>query len=176
MKETLDIFFKQNNLLMVAKKYSKNSDLAGDMVSELYLYLLSKNEDFIKQMYNDGVLFKYSCKILYYSWNSPTSPFYIKYKSSKTVEINENIIKEAEDLQRSFDSFFWIEKIDEKEKEIIKKKNRFPVETRLLSEYIKLKSCRAVGKELNISYRTVAHIIKQIVEEIKNENISHNKS
>ena len=69
-QEILKSLFSTKEIERVAKKYCNNSDMYGDLVSELYLALEKKEDEFFDRVKGRD-LFLYCCGILYYSWNSP---------------------------------------------------------------------------------------------------------
>ncbi len=66
-------------------------DLKYDLIQEVYLILLEKDENKIIDSYINNKLLNYVKRIIYLTINSKTSPFYfkyLKYNQNKT-EINE---------------------------------------------------------------------------------------
>lgn len=54
-----------------------------DLKQDIYLELLTKNQDFIKRLYEDGKLKYYIIKMISNNIKSNTSPYYYKYKKYK---------------------------------------------------------------------------------------------
>lgn len=145
-----------------AFKIAKGNDLYRDCLSELILVLGEMDEVRLIELNNNKQLVPYCCKVIYLSFNSPTSPFYKKYiKPELSDEIQDYSIDELgliniEELEAS------IVKLEE---EISKK--RFPSEVRLFELYKELGSYRAVAKKVNIPVMTVFYIIEGFKQEIK---------
>lgn len=150
-----------SDLERYAFKVSKGNDLWKDSISELVISLYEMDEEKLISLFNRGELAPYCYKILWFSFNSESSPFYRKYiKPEQTSElINYDLEFEEVDVEviRGF--------INSLEAEISKK--RFPSEVRLFELYSELGSYRAVAKKVNLPVMTCFYIIEGFKNEIK---------
>lgn len=162
-QEILKSLFSTKEIERVAKKYCNNSDMYGDLVSELYLTLEKKEDDFFDRVKGRD-LFLYCCGILYYSWNSPRSDFYRKYRNTNFVELKGINLADTKEVEDTFCFAYWMDKI--KSNSVITDNNSL-VKVRVFEKYLELKSYRKVGKEFNIPFKTVEYIVKMFVNDIK---------
>lgn len=157
-------------VISFAKKITSGNDLYHDIISETVIYIATLPEDKRKAINN---LKSYFCKVIFFSWNSPSSPFYKKYRNDRSEFLYDLPYEECEEKEEKlFDSVKIKNRILILEKEIAKK--RYPTEIRLLDLYLKLKSYRAVSKEVDIPVKSVHYQIKKIILQIKNEDTSNN--
>jgi hypothetical protein len=155
--------FENKEIYRIAKKYCNYDNLHGDLISELYITLQNKEDAFFKRL-DKKQLFLYCCGILYFSWNSPTSPFYKKYRAFQYSELKGVDLANAEEDKDTFCVAYWIDKIN---KNSTITDNNSLVKVRVFEKYLELKSYRKVGAEFNIPFKTVAYIVKMFVNDIK---------
>lgn len=156
------------DIISYAKKTCKGNDMYKDILSELYLYLYDKDEEWLKELNDGNKLFYYAIKIVYLSWNSPTSPFYKKYRNTEHDDVFCPFLADDETPEENkFDTQKWFDRFEQDEDEISKK--RFPVETRLIKLYIQYGSYRKVAKEVGIPHTTVCSVVTNYVKKLKNE-------
>lgn len=151
-----------NELKAYAFKQSKGNDLWNDCLSEMVLCLYDMDEDRFKRLSESGEITPYCYKIIYLSFNSPTSPFYKKYiKAEQSDEFLGQELFEYDEINVDEIKGF----ISSLEVEISKK--RFPAEVRLFELYCELGSYRAVAKKVNLPVMTCFYIIEGFKTEIK---------
>jgi DNA-directed RNA polymerase specialized sigma24 family protein len=138
-----------------AYKVAKGNDLYRDIVSDVLLYLYDlPSEKFDK--IND--LKSYVCKMIYFSWNSATSPFYRKYRLDNDFKVKENVIFEEDAITKELEQI-----------EMRISKKRYPTEVRLFELYVELGTYRAVSEALGIPLKSVHYQVKKVIEEMKNK-------
>lgn len=180
-----------------AFKIAKGNDLYRDCLSELILVLGEMDEGRLIELNNNKQLVPYCCKVIYLSFNSPTSPFYKKYikpellsKYNKRGFVIDNYAKNFVHFYDSTDdddnwiylglrsnienipnedSKFTVEDLESCILNLEEEisKKRFPSEVRLFELYKELGSYRAVAKKVNIPVMTVFYIIEGFKQEIK---------
>ncbi len=139
-----------------AKAIFKHNDLWQDAFSDVIVQLYDMPEKDIIEMNDRGVLFHYCYRILWLSYNSPTSPFYKKYLKSELPYTPENT-----------DGFRFCEAyINDRLHELEKKAKSYPVEVKLFRLYMQFKSYGKVSKETGIPAKTIYNIIKRLKEQI----------
>lgn len=136
-----------------AKKVSKGNDLYKDIVSDVFIYLYELPIEKFNKI-ND--LKSYVCKMIYFSWNSPTSPLFAKYRKDNDYKLVERTECESTELMNE------IEKI-----ECRISKTRYPVEVKLFELYVELGTYRAVADAVGISVRGAYQQIQKVISEIK---------
>jgi len=169
-EKILKEIFSNKGIQAYAKKVCNGDDFHNDLVQELYIYLNDKDENLIVDMYNKKTIYFYIFRIMYYSWNSATSPFYKKYKATNYNELKHFEISDNEPQIESdmFDYAKWINKIEYDIKESWYN-NKVHTEGVLMLKYLELGSYREVEKEMGISYRTVQSIVQRYAKKLKDE-------
>jgi DNA-directed RNA polymerase specialized sigma24 family protein len=134
-------------------KVAKGNDLHRDIVSEIIIYLSDlENEKF--NAIND--LKSYVCKMIYFSWNSPTSPFYRKYRGDNDYTHTEPSCTIEDSATQEL--FLIEERIS---------KFRYPTEVRLFQLYVEIGNYRDVAKLVGLPKSTVFNLIKQVRMEMR---------
>lgn len=138
-----------------AYKVSKGNDLYKDIVSEALIYLYDlDNEKF--NLIDD--LKSYVCKMIYLSWNSPTSPFYRKFRNDNDTNYKEVGYENTDSI---------LEDLDVLEDDISKSKNRMAFEVRLFKMYAEMGSYRKVAERVDIPTMTVYKLVNSVREKMK---------
>lgn len=162
----ISLLFSDKTIYNYAYKVAKGNDLYKDIVSEIIIYFYELSvEDFEK--IKD--LKSYACKMIYYSWNSATSPFYKKYKNDRDFTLKDVFLLDEEDEKESnhIDIIEFKKELTQIEKNISQK--RFPCEVRLCELYLEMKSYRAVANLLGIPATTVHYQVNKVISEMKNK-------
>lgn len=148
--------FNNSQLKSYAFKVSKGNSLRDDIISEMIISLNEMNDEKLYRLYDNKELINYCYKIIWLSWNSATSPFYIKYikENKQDFIVSETKKKYCEAL--IFDEL--------KEMEI--KMQRFPTEIKVFEIYLKLGSLREVAKETGIPHTTVQYLVNRVKSEL----------
>lgn len=170
MKEQiLKELFQNQKIYTYAKKTCGGDDFLNDLVQELYLYLYDKDEAFIIDLSNKGALLFYSYRIMYYSWNSPTSPFYRKFRNTNFNQLTEiGYIDDRTPEEDIFDYTKWINKIESDIKDSWYN-GKVHTEGVLMLKYLELGSYREVAKEMDIPHTTVQAIVQRYAKKLKDE-------
>ena len=167
--QILKDLFKGEGLRRYAYKVCGGDDFHNDLIQEIYLYLIDRDEDFIVGLHERKELSIYVCRMMYYSWNSPTAPFYKKYRSNTFEELKG--VEKEDEKQIEVDMFDypkWINKIEADIKESWYN-GKVHTEGVLMLKYLELGSYREVEKEMGISYRTVQSIVQRYAKKLKDE-------
>jgi DNA-directed RNA polymerase specialized sigma24 family protein len=136
-----------------AFKVAKGNDLYKDIVSEILIYLYDLPQDKFDKI-ND--LKSYVCKMIYFSWNSSTSPFYKKFRNDNDYKIKEDVSFELDDATEELEQI-----------EIRMSKKKYPIDIRLFELYTELGTYRAVGNVLGLPHRNIHYRIQKVIEEMK---------
>lgn len=169
-QKILERLFSDNKLTTYAKRLCGNNDLSNDLIQELYIYLNDKEDCFIIELNDKRELFFYSYRIMYYSWSSPTSPFYRKFKNTQYSDIKDMGVRmdiEAEECDL-FDYAKWINKIESDVKNGWYN-GKVHTEGVLMLKYLELGSYREVAKEMDIPHTTVQYIVQKYAKKLKDE-------
>jgi RNA polymerase sigma factor (sigma-70 family) len=145
---------------------TKNHQHTDDLISDLILDLLEKNNDFITELLHQGKVQHYLIKSAYIQYNSSTSPFYLKYRKQVFGELPDDIeIEETQEIHQD------TEKLVRDVKLYI---GNLPVYERTLAErnIIDGKSQREISKMYSINR---VHITKDINNIKRNIRVSFNK-
>jgi RNA polymerase sigma factor (sigma-70 family) len=145
---------------------TKNHQHTDDLISDLILDLLEKNNDFIQELLVNDKVQHYLIKSAYIQYNSSTSPFYLKYRKQVFGELPEDIeIEETQDIHQD------TEKLVKDVKLYI---GNLPVYERTLAQrhIIEGHSQREMSKMYNINR---IHISKDINNIKRNIRVSFNK-
>jgi hypothetical protein len=154
-KILLDIF-NNDSLKSYAYRVSNGNSLKDDLFSELILSINDMDEIKLFNLVDDKKILNYCYKIIWLSWNSTTSPFYIKYlKENKT----DFIISET---KKKYCEAFVFDELKKMESNL----SRFPTEIKIFELYLKLKSSRKVAKETGIPRSTVQYLVSQVKKEL----------
>lgn len=160
--EILLFVYNSNNIKSSAKRITKGDDLYNDLLSELLIIVSELDFEFVNDLYSRGKLEAWCWKTMYYQYTQPHMAFYKKYRSFETTNAIEYDETNVDEIHAEV-----VELMNRIEKRIAQK--RFPTELRLLELYVKHGTYRAVGKEVNISFKTAQYLVKQITETIKKE-------
>ena len=136
-----------------AYKVAKGNDLYRDIVSDVLIYLYDLPEDKFNQIKD---LKSYVCKMIYFSWNSSTSPFYKKYRTDYDIKVDE----------KAADSECWLLK-ELEQIEIRISKKRYPTEVMLFQLYSDLGDYRSVSQKVGIPTMTVYKLVNKVRNEMK---------
>lgn len=168
----LSLIFTDRNVTDYAYKVAKGNDLYKDIISEIIISLYDLPEDKFEKITD---LKSYVCKMIYFSWNSQTSPFYKKFRNDRDFVVKEDLSFDEEIEENKYiDLFEFKRKLTEIESNISKK--RFPSEIKLCELYLEHKSYRAVANLLDIPVTSVHFQVNKVIEEMKNEDTFNNKS
>lgn len=153
---------KNENLKAYARKLAGGNDLWNDMWSELLLFLYEMPEDRFMSIYQSEGLIGYCNRVLYFSWNSTTSPFYKKYRMEepKTDNVTFEYDPEIDILYNKCQ-----DQICKLTEEISKK--RYPTEPNIFDIYLSCGSYRKTAKQLRLPVMTVYNIINGFKDKIK---------
>jgi RNA polymerase sigma factor (sigma-70 family) len=90
--EYIDLHYNElrNKVIAVTRNHQNSDDLLNDII----LALLEKNNDFTNQLLQDNKVQQYITKAAYIQYNSSTSPFYTQYKKQKWNELDEELHEE----------------------------------------------------------------------------------
>lgn len=88
-------------LLSIAKKYTKNDDFASELLHEVLLQLLEKQNLNIKL--DDNSIKYYIIRMLMINWCMPNAPFYRKNKAYSLNQVDLDNIKELTYQQTELD-------------------------------------------------------------------------
>lgn len=165
----LSELFNSNKLNTYAKNVCGGDDFHNDIIQELYLFLYEQSNEFIEDLHLRGKLYSYSIRIIYLSWNSPTSPFYRKYKNAGFVELRG--VEQSDTSEVDYDMFDYVHWINKIESDIKESWYNGKVHTEgvLMLKYIELGSYRDVSKEMDIPHTTVQSIVQRYAKKLKDE-------
>lgn len=136
-------------------RVTKGNDLYKDIVSEVILYLYEMDNTKFNQITD---LKSYVCKMIWFSWNSSTSPFYRKYRNDLDVIQKDYGFVEVDSV---------LEELNVIENDIESSKNRVAFEVRLFKMYVDLGSYREVAKKVDIPVMTCYKLINSVREKMK---------
>ena len=180
-----------DNLKAYARKLASGNDLWNDMWSELLLFLYEMPEDRFVSIYQSEGLVGYCNRVLYFSWNSTTSPFYKKYRMEERDKICDltpllnnqdtyNGIRDRFSKQLEFDPIDTESEYDPEidilynkcQDQICKlteeiSKKRYPTEPNIFDIYLSCGSYRKTAKQLRLPVMTVYNIINGFKDKIK---------
>jgi DNA-directed RNA polymerase specialized sigma subunit len=168
--DILLFIYNSKSIKSSAKRITKGDDLYNDLISELLIILSDMDLNYLITLYNKNILEIYCYKIMYYQYTQPHMAFYKKYRSfeSTTVEMYTN----DENIDEIYDEVVYV--INKIEKKVSQK--RFPTEFKLLELYVEHGTYRKVGALVDISFKTVHYMVKNLIEKIKKEyDLSCNK-
>lgn len=152
----LEEIFKNSELKSYAFKVAKGNSLYEDIISEIILYLNNLDDSKLFRLYESKEIFSYCYKIIWLSWNSTTSPFYIKYLKKNSQDF---IISET---KKKYCEAYLLDELNKMEKLI----SRFPTEIKVFEVYLKLGSLRKVSKETGIPHTTVQYLVNRVKAEL----------
>lgn len=162
MKKKIESYITRNyyQLLKIAKKLTKNHDLHQDLLHEVILQILEKDEVVLKT-YDDDSIRYYIVAIMRINWNSKTSPFFYKIRREMSKYTDLTPILEIEEDQQEFEKqmIFDILEISYTELGFFHKA--------LMDMYLILGSMNKVSKEMNIPLTSVQTYIRQAKNQIK---------
>lgn len=138
-----------------AYKVAKGNDLYRDIVSDILLYLYDLPSDKFDKITD---LKSYVCKMIYFSWNSSTSPFYKKYRLDNDYKLKEDATFQEDSALKELEQI-----------EIRISKKRYPTEVRLLEMYMELGTYEAVGKAVGATSMGVYKQIQKVLKELKSK-------
>jgi DNA-directed RNA polymerase specialized sigma24 family protein len=152
----------RNKVIAVTRNHQNSDDLLNDII----LNLLEKNNDFTNQLIQDDKVQQYIIKSAYIQYNSSTSPFYTQYKKQKWNELDEEmhedtIIELQEDKEKlGKDIKIYINNLPFYQKELATK------------HFVEGNSQREISKMYNINR---LHISKDITTIKKNIHLSFSR-
>ena len=136
-------------------RVAKGNDLYKDIVAEVIIYLYDMDNTKFSEIKD---LKSYVCKMIWFSWNSSTSPFYRKYRNDLDVIQKDYGFEEIDSV---------LEELNVIENDIENSKNRPAYEVRIFKMYVDLGSYRAVAKKLDMSTMNVYKICNTVIEKMK---------
>jgi len=136
-------------------RVAKGNDLYKDIVAEVIVYLYDMDNTKFSDIKD---LKSYVCKMIWFSWNSSTSPFYRKYRNDLDVIQKDYGFEEIDSV---------LEELNVIENDIENSKNRPAYEVRIFKMYVDLGSYRAVAKKLDMSTMNVYKICNTVIEKMK---------
>jgi len=136
-------------------RVAKGNDLYKDIVAEVIIYLYDMDNTKFSEIKD---LKSYVCKMIWFSWNSSTSPFYRKYRNDLDVIEKDYGFEEIDSV---------LEELNVIENDIENSKNRPAYEVRIFKMYVDLGSYRAVAKKLDMSTMNVYKICNTVIEKMK---------
>lgn len=143
------------------KAVTRNHQNTDDLISDLMLDLLEKNNDFINDLMVRGKVQHYLVKAAHIQYNSSTSPFHLKYRKQNYKELPEEIeLEEETPIHQD------TEKLAKDVKLYI---GRLPVYERTLAErhLIDGNSLRQMSSMYNINREYITRDVKNIKKNIK---------
>lgn len=104
MRKEVESFITNHyyELLKIAKKITKGSDLSKDLLHEIIIQLYDK-EDIVLKSYEPNTIKYYIVSIMRTNWFSTTSPFYYKIRKERANYVDLKDILEMEDEQEAFE-------------------------------------------------------------------------
>lgn len=166
MNKFVECFITRNyyELKSIAKKITKDEEMAHELLHEVILQLYDKVEINLKS-YEDNSIKYYITAILRTNFYSKTSPFYYRIRKERMlfVEITDCLNMEVE--QEEFESELLYQLLEENyaDLDIFKKS--------LLDMYLTLGSLKAVSRETTIPLTSISNYINQGKAQIKNNVI-----
>lgn len=158
----LNSIARNEQLKSYARKTTSGNSLWEDIISEMLLCLYEMPEERLIQIYRTQGLVSYCYKIIHLSWNSPNSPFYKKYKAPEP-----RIDNEVFDYDYELD--VTLEKCEKAVAELVLdvSDSGMPTKKILFDAYLELGSIRKVAKRFRIPTMTMAYIITNTKEELR---------
>jgi DNA-directed RNA polymerase specialized sigma24 family protein len=164
MKKKIESYITRNyyQLLKIAKKLTNNHDLHQDLLHEVILQILEK-DDVVLKTYDDDSIRYYIVAIIRINWNSKTSPFYYKIRREISKYTDLTPILEIEEDQQQFEKelIFSILEVSYTELNFFHKS--------LMDMYLILGSMNKVSKEMDIPLTSVQTYIRQAKNQIKED-------
>lgn len=182
---TRDIIVKSiylnTNLSDFARRTTKGNDLWQDIISEMLISISEMPESKLIELHRSEGLVNYCYKIIHLSWNSPNSPFYVKYRAKegddRVVMVGEDYYSEIELLTMvevdAYDAE--IDVLSGKCDRIIKEiefdisQKRYPSEVKVFELYTEIGSIRGVAERLRLPVMTVWEMINRFREKVKSK-------
>ncbi len=148
--------------LKIAKKLTNNHDLHQDLLHEVILQILEK-DDVVLKTYDDDSIRYYIVAIIRINWNSKTSPFYYKIRREISKYTDLTPILEIEEDQQQFEKelIFSILEVSYTELNFFHKA--------LMDAYLILGSMNKVSREMEIPLTSVQTYIRQAKSKIKED-------
>ena len=146
-------------------KVSSNEFDSEDLFSYALEALLKKPDSFIKQKHNDGSLKRYFAGIVYKSYNSPNSPFFIEHLAYDRMSVGsepKDIISE-EDLDNTVGCKILHEALDAH----ARKGEQQWYESTVLRLYLKYGNLRDLSKATNIPHTSLGHTVNKMKQKLK---------
>lgn len=164
MKKQIESYITRNyyQLLRIAKKLTNNHDLHQDLLHEVIIQILDKDEVVLKS-YDDNSIKYYIVAIMRINWNSKTSPFYYKIRRESSKYTDLTPILEIEEDQQQFEKelIFSILEISYTELNFFHKA--------LMDMYLILGSMNKVSKEMEIPLTSVQTYIRQAKKQLRED-------
>ena len=82
----IDLVYRTGEIKEICSKFCKDETLCADLIQEVTLIMLQKDETLIYLLNSRGELLYYINKVVRNQFNSKTSPFYKQFKKLKTIE------------------------------------------------------------------------------------------
>jgi DNA-directed RNA polymerase specialized sigma24 family protein len=145
-------------LLIICKKYTKNDDWASELLHEVILQILERQQ--LKLKLDDNSIKSYIIRCIMVNWCYPSSPFYRKYKRDmKHVEITEALHLVSEDS--NFDKHKFLDIMEEEFSDV----NWF---NRLIFEkYLTLGSLKKVAMDTTISLPSISRYVNETKKQVR---------
>lgn len=155
---------KYYELKSIAKKLTKDDDVAHDLLHEVIIQLYDKENINLKS-YEDNSIKYYITAIMRTNFYSKTSPFYYRIRKERIlyVDINECLFMETE--QEEFESELMYQLLEENYAELDWFRKS------LLDMYLTLGSLKAVSRETTIPLTSISNYINQAKTQIKSNTI-----
>jgi DNA-directed RNA polymerase specialized sigma24 family protein len=164
MKKKIESYITRNyyQLLKIAKKLTNNHDLHQDLLHEVILQILEK-DDVVLKTYDDDSIRYYIVAIIRINWNSKTSPLYYKIRREISKYTDLTPILEIEEDQQQFEKelIFSILEVSYTELNFFHKA--------LMDAYLILGSMNKVSREMEIPLTSVQTYIRQAKSKIKED-------
>ena len=187
--EILTMLYINKDLDEIVNKITSNNPLKDDLKQDLFVILSEKDDEFIKNAYDNKFLIYYCVRILKNQYHSNTSPFHKTHRKTKSVEVKNLEVKDDEYdmiLDENIEQIMHIinTKLDYVDRELIKmyykleEYNRFDGRKRDISCDKTISSLRKVkkklelvntkGQKITLSIQTIATSINRSKMIIKN--------
>ena len=159
--QILTMLYNDKNMDAIINKITSNNALKDDLKQDLFVILSEKDEEFIKDAYENHYLTYFCIRILKNQYHSSTSPFHKAHRKHKGQEIN-NLELQDEEYDYIMDEDIELilsiidENLDYVDRELIKmyyklgEYNRFTGRKRDISCDKPISSLRKVKKKLEI--------------------------
>lgn len=169
---TRDIIVKSiylnTHLSDFARRTTKGNDLWQDIISEMLISISEMPESKLIELHRSEGLVNYCYKIIHLSWNSPNSPFYVKYRAKEGDDIRiEGVEVDGYDVEIDVLSGKCDRIIKEIEFDISQK--RYPSEVKVFELYTEIGSIRGVAERLRLPVMTVWEMINRFREKVKSK-------